>query len=236
MPDKYHAPLYTFFFRNFRRQYKKSYSQSGEDMILDNILGSPRTGFYVDVGANNPVVQSNTKYFYQKGWRGINIDALPGSMKKFKLARPRDINLETPVSDEEKIINYYMFQPSFYNSFLEEQAVKYKDKLVGKRELRPRRLDSVLNQYTEGAEIDFMSVDVEGMDLKVLKSNDWTKYRPKVLILEIFAEERESGEARAINDFLAEKNYFPYCGSPKNTFYLENSFFRAIYNQGKTGN
>src|ERR1035437_7606242 len=65
-----------------KRKYRKSYGQSGEDMILSNIFFDKKIGFYVDVGANNPCIQSNTHFFYKKGWRGINIDALPGSMKQ----------------------------------------------------------------------------------------------------------------------------------------------------------
>src|SRR5262249_32770188 len=77
----------------------KSYSQEGEDMILNRIFGEKKSGFYVDVGAYHPKRFSNTYFFYKKGWRGINIDAMPGSMKPFNAKRNRDINVETPVSD-----------------------------------------------------------------------------------------------------------------------------------------
>jgi hypothetical protein len=119
-------------------RYKKSYSQSGEDLILNTILGNLKSRFYVDIGANNPTVQSNTHFFYKKGWNGINVDALPGSMKIFKRIRPRDINLEIPISDIEENKMYYMFSPSFYNSFLEESVILYKDMLIGQKSYQPK--------------------------------------------------------------------------------------------------
>jgi hypothetical protein len=85
-----HRRLWNLLFHHARL----SYSQSGEDMILDTIFYNQPKGTYIDIGANNPYVQSNTHFFYKKGWRGINIDALPGSMNKFRKVRPKDINIE----------------------------------------------------------------------------------------------------------------------------------------------
>src|SRR5687767_14463398 len=81
--------------------YAPSFSSAGEDMILRHIISSDkRDGFYVDVEAYHPTHQSNTYFFYLYGWRGINIEARPGSRKLFDKVRPRDINLEMGVSAE----------------------------------------------------------------------------------------------------------------------------------------
>lgn len=77
----------------------KSYAQQGEDLILREILNYASTGFYVDVGAHHPFRFSNTYLFYKQGWRGINIDAMPGSMTLFHRFRPRDINIECGVAN-----------------------------------------------------------------------------------------------------------------------------------------
>lgn len=111
--NKIKRKLWKLFFKNARL----SYSQSGEDMILDTIFCNIRKGVYVDIGANNPYVQSNTHYFYKSGWRGVNVDALPGSMVQFKKARPKDINIECAISNSTDDLTYYMFKPSFYNTF-----------------------------------------------------------------------------------------------------------------------
>jgi hypothetical protein len=213
----------------FRQKYKESYSQSGEDMILDTIFCNIEKGFYVDVGANNPIVQSNTHFFYKKGWSGINLDALPGSMKVFDRIRSRDINLEIPISDKEEKLNYYLFEPSFYNSFLEESAVLYKDLLIGKKELLTKRLSTVLDDHLKGRAIDFMTVDVEGFDFNVLKSNNWAKYRPKVILFELFSNDVESIISNEISLFLNKKGYLLYCFSPTNVFFIENEFYKERF-------
>ena len=94
-----------------------SYSQEGEDMVLQRIFAQKEYGFYIDVGAHHPKRFSNTYLFYKKGWRGINIDALPGSMDLFNKVRPNDINLEVGIGYKEEELNYYMFNESALNSF-----------------------------------------------------------------------------------------------------------------------
>lgn len=79
------------------RFHHKSYSQEGEDMILSRIFGDKKNGFYVDVGAHHPFRFSNTYLFYKRGWLGINIDAMPGSMRLFDRFRKNDINIESAI-------------------------------------------------------------------------------------------------------------------------------------------
>ena len=198
-------------------------------MILNAILSGVELGFYVDVGANNPTELSNTHFFYKKGWNGINIDALPGSMKKFNRLRRRDINLEIPISDRQEILKYYMFSCSFYNSFSEETAIKQKDRLIGTKELRTEKLSVIFDKYLKNREIDFLTVDVEGLDFQVIKSNDWTKYRPKLIIVELNGHGIESVSENEISKFLAEKGYSFYSFSINNIFYIENEFYKIRY-------
>lgn len=172
-------------------KYKQvSYSQEGEDLILSRLLDDKEDGFYVDIGAHHPVRFSNTYFFYKKGWRGINIDAMPGSMRAFNIIRPRDINLETPVSDEPCRLTYYMFDEPALNGFSEDlsnlrtQSTAYK--VVNRIELQTSTLADILSKNLPmSQEIDFMSIDVEGLDLQVLKSNDWNKFRPRFVLVEI---------------------------------------------------
>lgn len=197
----------------FFPQYGKvSFSQEGEDLILQKIFAGKEEGFYVDVGAHHPKRFSNTCIFYKKGWRGINIDACPGSMNLFKKTRPRDINLETPVLDEEEEMEYFMFNEPALNSFDKELSVnRENDKrndyhIIKTVKLRSKRLEDILDEYTP-KEIDFLTVDVEGLDFKVLKSNNWDKYKPKVVAVEILGSTLEDVFNSEIYTFLSERDY-----------------------------
>lgn len=173
---------------------RNSYGQEGEDLILARLFSDKTQGFYVDVGAFQPILYSNTFRFYELGWRGINIDARPGSMKAFAEKRPRDINIETAVgtntSDE---IVYFLFEDGAYNTTREEVAERLiqnnETRLLEKTKVRIRTLEEILDEHVpHGQVIDFMSVDVEGADLNVLQSNNWHRYNPSVLLVESYGK------------------------------------------------
>ncbi|MFH1644693.1 MAG: FkbM family methyltransferase [bacterium] len=171
---------------------RKSYSMEGEDLFLDFLFGGGINGFFVDVGAHHPKWISNTYFFYKKGWRGINIDAMPGSMKLFKKVRAEDINLEIAISDTQGDLTYYGYNKSEYNTFSkEEKEFREKNKeydylkLQFTKKIRTYSLAEILDKHVPlNKKIDFFSIDVEGLDLQVLKSNDWEKYKPRVIIVE----------------------------------------------------
>jgi FkbM family methyltransferase len=189
----------------------ESYSQEGEDNILYRFFTGRGTGFFIDVGAHHPVRFSNTYKFYKLGWRGINIDAMPGSMDAFKLKRPADINLEVPISDIEGESTFYIFNDQALNTFSEELAKERdgKDNYRIERvvSIKTKRLDAILDQYlTPRQSIDFLSIDVEGYDYKILLSNNWDKYRPQVVLLES-DEVFENILNSEIYKFMHEKGY-----------------------------
>jgi len=182
----------------------KSYSQEGEDMILRRLFEKQKTGFYVDVGAHHPKRFSNTFFFYKKGWRGINIDAMPNSMSLFNKIRPRDINLEIPISDKKQKLKYYMFNEAALNCFSKELAEKrngkYDYKIISEKEMETSTLEEILEKHLPyDQEIDFMSIDVEGLDLQVLKSNNWRLFRPKIVLMEVIDS--------SINEIADSKEY-----------------------------
>jgi len=182
----------------------KSYSQEGEDMILRRLFEKQKTGFYVDVGAHHPKRFSNTFFFYKKGWRGINIDAMPNSMSLFNKIRPRDINLEIPISDKKQKLKYYMFNETALNCFSKELAEKrngkYDYKIISEKEMETSTLEEILEKHLPyDQEIDFMSIDVEGLDLQVLKSNNWRLFRPKFVLMEVIDS--------SINEIADSKEY-----------------------------
>jgi FkbM family methyltransferase len=230
IPVKFHKVLYRIFLKPFKPAHRTSYAQCGEDMILETIFLNRKNGFYVDIGANNPIIQSNTHYFYKKGWKGINIDANPKSMKYFNKVRKRDANLNIPISDKEELLDYYIFSSSFFNTFSKEQMEVYKDMLVDTQQLQTQTLENLLNKHLINKEIDFLSIDTEGWDLKVLKSNNWNKYRPKVILIEFLIYENNDGvEKSEIAKFLTNLGYKYFCSTPCNSFYIDEVFFNLRF-------
>lgn len=206
---------------------QKSYSQEGEDMILSRYFRDRKDGFYVDVGAHHPKRFSNTYHFYLRGWKGINVDAMPGSMDEFIHERERDINLEVPISDREEELTYYMFNEPALNTFdetLAEQKNGYRDfKIVDTKKLTSRTLRSILDEYLPAKQfIDFFSVDVEGLDYEVLQSNDWEKYRPEIIVVEELYNLVEDVPNGRIYKFLKEKNYSFLAKTINSLFFVDN--------------
>jgi len=171
-----------------------SFAQEGEDIIINGIcedyeiIRDGESGFYVDIGAHHPMRFSNTYHFYLKGWHGLNIDAMPGSMLLFKQYRTRDINVEIPISDKEEEMSYYSFEEPAYNTLdteLAQQRVANHQKILEVYKINTRTLESVLDEYLPAnTQITFLSIDVEGFDMLVLTSNNWNKYKPKIILVE----------------------------------------------------
>jgi len=206
----------------------KSYSQEGEDIILRRILGEKEVGFYIDIGAHHPKRFSNTYLFYKKGWRGINIDANPGCMEIFRKIRPRDINLELAISDKKQTLTYYCFNDSALNSFSKtlsiERERKGEYKIIDEIKLVTLTLAEVLNAYLpNNTAIDFLSVDVESLDFQVLTSNDWSKYKPNVVLVEDFNFSFDSPNNSKIYKFLINKGYHLIAKTMNTLFYRNNS-------------
>ena len=191
-----------------------SFSQEGEDLILSRFMEPREKGWYVDVGAHHPKRYSNTYLFYLKGWSGLNIDAMPGSMSEFKRLRPRDINIETAVAEHEHMLTYHVFNVTALNTFDETLAAdrekRSQSHIVEKLQVKCRRLDNILDEYLpENQHIDFMSVDAEGMDLEVLRSNDWNRFRPEYLVAECMEPRKLAMDDNPIVAYLKNERYTP---------------------------
>lgn len=212
-------------FREKLQNGKLSFSQEGEDIILERYFYDRNSGFYVDIGSHHPVRFSNTYYFYLKGWNGINIDALPGNKQLFDVYRPRDINLELAISDVENTSTYYMFNEPALNTFCKEEA-EYKSKLDNYRivdsiSLNTVKISSVLDKYIGNNNIDFMSVDVEGLEMNVLRSNSWDRYRPKIILVELLRHSFQDIWSSPLYLYLKSKGYEMVSKLHNSLFFME---------------
>ena len=173
------------------RKGKSTYSQFGEDIIAQHYLRGTERGTYVDVGCCSPILASNTYAFYQMGWRGICIDANPENQAAFEEHRPGDVFVHVGIAEQDDERPYYRFSNPVYNTFDRSRADavisknKASARFVGESKVQLSRLSTVLERWASPRIIDLMCIDVEGFELSVIGSNDFVKYRPRLLICEL---------------------------------------------------
>jgi len=203
----------TFDYSKFNGFAVTSYSQEGEDIILRRIFEGQKTGFYVDVGAHHPIRFSNTYYFYQQGWKGINIDPSPNVMEIFRKKRDRDINLEMGVSDRCGQKELFVFNEPALNSFNREYVddiLATSDfRLLGSTLVPVDTLENILASHLGGESIDFLNVDAEEHDLEVLRANDWERFRPRYILVECLDTQLDQVEGCRVHRFLTKNGYRP---------------------------
>lgn len=154
-----------------------SYAQYREDIILASLLDGVKKGFYVDIGANYETEDSVTKYFYNLGWSGINVEPVAKLFMVLKKKRKRDININAGVSDTGKSLVFYEHPTHGHSSFVNNSADSKSYKV------KTYKLKDIFKDY-KVEKIDFLKIDVEGFEHEVINSNDWSRYRPKVLCIE----------------------------------------------------
>ena len=165
------------------------FGQEGEDILLTRVFGNKTNGFFVDVGAHHPTRFSNTYMLSLNGWSGINIDANQHSINQFELTRSRDINICRSIGVNDVSRKYFCFAESALNTFDEEIAQMYVrngHKIDRIESLKTTGLGVLLDANVKpGILIDLLNIDVEGLELEVIRSNDWSKYAPVVVVVEI---------------------------------------------------
>lgn len=178
-----------------------SYAQNGEDVVLNRLFRRDE-GFYVDVGAHDPVHLSVTKHFYDRGWRGINVEPEPGVFASLCAHRPHDVNLNIGISDHEGVMDFFESPAaSGWSTFSKEHAdsLRARGLEVHTKQLSVSTLADVFRKYVDRP-IDFLKVDAESHEYEVLSGGDWRRWRPRVVLV-------ESGPAPAWEPLLLEADY-----------------------------
>lgn len=167
----------------------ESFSSFGEDRLILKLLSKQPAGFYVDVGAHAPIDYSNTYALYQRGWRGLAIDPDPDSITAFRRARPEDTALQLAIGTKPGKVTVHLFNDRSMNTVSETSFAQYqanpRKRHLGDIVVEQQPLATVLAEHVPaGREIDFLNVDCEGVDLDVLRSNDWARFHPPLLAVE----------------------------------------------------
>lgn len=221
----------------FARQ-RRTYSQYGEDIFLAELLPEPE-GIYVDVGAFHPKYGSNTYQLWRRGWRGINIDVDSYKLKQFSRFRPGDINVQAAVSNENGQRVFYSQAGGSYGSMsslepefaadrgkrLGREVVEQQVSVVTLNELLATHLTTA-NRFPSGT-IDLLSMDVEGHEMAVLQGLDLDHYRPKVICVEIHAEDLHDLQRQPVFRHLQEHGYRLYAWPRPSCLFIGRKFSPA---------
>lgn len=212
-----------------------SYAQQGEDVVLQAVfehLGIARPR-YLDIGAFHPSIGSNTFSFYVRGSRGVLVEPNPFMAELLRKARPEDVVLDVGVSaDGSKEADYYVLRdrPQL-NTFSREQADRYVaeagpgtiEKVV-RMPLRP--VNEILAEHFAGAPPDLVSIDVEGLDLAILQSLDFTRFRPAVFCVETLVYGGNQQREPTL-ELMREHGYAVRAGTFVNTIFVDEQRLRG---------
>ena len=185
---------------------KKSYAMDNEDTAVLNYFKDKENGFYVDVGCYHPIHRNNTYLLHKKNWNGINIDTSQFSIDLFDYMRPNDLNYNCAISNKNEILKlFYQKELSQLSTTDKDQAETVFQGSIKEKAIQAFTLDEILNKDKfKNVKIDFLDIDVEGADLRVLEGLSFDRFKPELVCVEIHAEEIKQSD---IYQFLINKNY-----------------------------
>lgn len=204
LADLFYRLLYEF--RGLRQRTQNSASQDGEDSILaanlKNIASKDR--IYLEIGSNDPKVNNNTYLLYLNGWHGVCVEPIRFLAEKHRRIRSKDEVVNSGIGSDNRTAVFYETIPHVYSSFDPKNVEKFKTEnlciVKEKRELPLLKISSLLADHPILSYCSLLALDCEGMDLEILRSNDWGQFSPKFLLVEKDSEEE-------IESFLSDKGY-----------------------------
>jgi FkbM family methyltransferase len=164
-----------------------SFAQNAEDVVLERAFEDAETGFYIDVGASHPADDSVTFHFYERGWRGVNIEPDTVDCELLAAARTRDINLAVAIGSGEEPLLFY--PSSLRGRGTVDPELAAARGYASQIEVPQVSLARIFDEHAPAEGVDFLKVDVEGWEADVLRSADWTRHRPRVVVVEAVDDE-----------------------------------------------
>lgn len=166
-----------------------SYAQNYEDIMLWRALKHINKGFYIDIGAAWPVFDSVTKLFYDKGWRGINIEPNPILYQEFERQRLEDTNINAAISSNSTQSEFFIAGTTGLSTADKVIVNDYKKRGVNLEPVQAKflTLNDVWKHFVGKQDVHFLKIDVEGLETSIIESNDWINNRPWILVIEAIA-------------------------------------------------
>ena len=199
--NKYLKKIYFFYNIYIRnRKYLKNGSQLGEEKIILDLFGNNFKGKFVDLGCFHPTRHNNTFELYKKGWRGINVDLNPFTIELFNFFRPKDININTAISNKNEEVELYYINEFNTQNTLDKNHLEFlkshhnvPQKQIIKQKIYTEKLENILNKYNF-KKIDFLNIDIEGHELKILENFDFGNTYVKTICVEMIDHNEKSKE------------------------------------------
>lgn len=212
-------------------KYKKSFSQSGEDLIIKSAFWSLKIEkpTYLDIGAHHAHYLSNTALFYLEGCRGVLVEPDPELFKEMAILRVNDTCLNVGIgSGEEETADFYVITYRALNTFSKVEAENHSKYGINKIEkvlkISLMNVNKIIDNYFSSTP-SLICIDTEGYDMAILKSFNFEKYRPQIFCIETITYEEDKTEKKIteIIDFMLAKNYMIYSDTYINTIFIDKS-------------
>jgi FkbM family methyltransferase len=232
---KFFTKIDSYMQKEFYHGSCHSYSQCGEDMIIRfafNAMGICEPSF-LDIGAHHPFYLSNTAHFYMSGSRGVNIEANPQLLQDFRKYRPHDVNLNLGIMDEPSCSTFYIMDPPYMSTFSKEEAEDLINthgyKIVETIDIQASTVTDIVDKYFSGGKPQFLSLDVEGYDEKIIRSIDFDRWSPIIICCETvsFAMKGKSEKNYSIMEFLKSSGYMVYGDTNINTIFVREDVWNS---------
>ena len=216
--------------------YRKSWSQCGEDLImryLFDLLQIARPS-YIDIGAHHPWYYNNTYLFYRQGARGVNVEPDPSLYAGLRRGRRHDVNLNMGIGPRAAEMDFYVMSSRTLNTFSAIEARKYVEqrglRIVDTRRIRVQTFSQAVGAHM-GRTPDLVSLDVEGLELDILRSIDFSENRPHVFCIETLSYAGGDGSGvknSEIHALMLENGYMLYADTYINSVYVAESSWRTL--------
>lgn len=211
---------------------RRSYSQSGEDMLAAYLAHNLHLNEvkYLDIGAYSPTHLSNTYFFYERGSSGVCVEANPNLSKEFKLVRGRDTVLNVAISPTDNgIAPFYILDAPTLSTLSKAEAdrlVKEEGvQLVQTIDLPVLSISQLLLSEFQDRNLNFLSLDVEGLDFQIMKNFDFNYVRPEILCLETLEYKKSGIQSKnsELITFIVQNGYSVYADTQINTIFVDNN-------------
>lgn len=189
-----------------------SYAQNFEDIILNRCFRDIEKGFYIDVGASSPLIHSVTFNFYAKGWNGINVEPFRERYSELTTLRPRDINLACAASNRNGSATFFRSRDRGGHSTIEQErgAALETSGMAGVETVETRTLADICSTYKVSRNYEFLKIDVEGAEKKVVEGADFDRWRPLIILVESITSSVTKMFNTEFESILLNNNY-KYC-------------------------